>query len=71
MDALKILRHLQRSRWEDVSHLTIEKSVMRRVDNLLNRYLVIVLERRLASADFLRRLQSLPAVTSDPPASPS
>lgn len=65
LEVLKVIRHVQRSRWEEVAHLTVPEAVMRRVDNLLNRYLVVVLERRLTSADFLRRLRSLPAVASD------
>ena len=67
LDMLKVLRHLQRSRWEEVAHLSVPEDVMGRVDNLLNRYLVGVLERRLTSADFLRRLRSLPAVASAGP----
>lgn len=70
LDVLKVLRHLQRSSWEDVSRLTVRPEVMRKVDNLLYRYLVHVLERRLMSADFLRRLQSLPAVSQNPPHPP-
>lgn len=65
LDVLKVLRHLQRSRWEDVHAIQLQEPVMGAVDNLLNRYLVAVLERRLTSADFLRRLRSLPAVSSD------
>lgn len=65
---LKMLRHLQRSRWEDVARLRIEDSLMRQVDNALYRYLVFVLERRLVSADFLRRLQSMPRPSQYPTA---
>lgn len=71
LGVLKLMRHLQRSRWEDVSHLHIDPSQMRQVDNLLYRYLVLVLERRLVSADFLRRLQSLPNPSQAPPARPT
>jgi DNA repair protein RecO (recombination protein O) len=67
LDVLKVMRHLQRSRWEDVAHLNVSEASMLKVDNLLSRYLVSVLERRLASADFLRRLRSLPAVTNELP----
>jgi DNA repair protein RecO (recombination protein O) len=64
VDVLKVLRHLQRNHWDEVSHLRVDERVLRRVDNLIHRYLVMVLERRLTSAEFLRRLQSLPAATS-------
>ena len=67
LDVLKVLRHLQRSRWDDISRLSVREPVMRQVDNLLHRYLVAVLERRLVSADFLRRLQALSATTRHPP----
>jgi DNA repair protein RecO (recombination protein O) len=70
VEVLRILRHLQRSRWEDVNRLQLDESLMRQVDNVLYRYLVSVLERRLVSADFLRRLQSLPA-TGVRPTDPS
>jgi hypothetical protein len=41
---------------------------MRRIDNVLYRYLLSVLERHLKSADFLRRVQALPAPASVPAA---
>lgn len=58
-DVLKVLRHLQRNLWDDLRNLTVRPAVMQRVDALLYRYLLSVLERHLKSADFLRRLQSL------------
>jgi DNA repair protein RecO (recombination protein O) len=71
VDVLKVLRHLQRNRWEEISHLSIGEPVMRRVDNLLYRYLVSVMERRLTSAEFLRRLQSLSTMPPDSSTMPS
>lgn len=58
-DVLKVLRHLQRNMWDDLRGLKVRPSLMHQVDSLLYRYLLSILERRLKSVDFLRRLQSL------------
>jgi DNA repair protein RecO (recombination protein O) len=57
VDALKVLRYLQREPWLQANRLTVRPSVARQVDVLLQRYLSHVLERRLRSTDFLRRLE--------------
>jgi len=61
VDVLKVLRHLQRNLWDDLRGLAVRPPVMHKVDALLYRYLLTVLERHLKSADFLRRLQGLNA----------
>lgn len=58
-DVLKILRFYQSRPWLEVSTVTVRPVVLRRVENVLYRYLLHVLERRLKSTDFLRRLQFL------------
>ena len=56
-DALKVLRYLQSQPWPTVRALSVRPPVMRRVENILHRYLLTILEYRLKSTDFLRRLQ--------------
>ena len=57
VDVLKVLRYLQSQPWPEVRRLSVRSSVARHVDTLLQRYLSHVLERRLRSTDFLRRLE--------------
>lgn len=57
VDVLKVLRYLQSQPWPEVRRLSVRTSVARYVDTLLQRYLSHVLERRLRSTDFLRRLE--------------
>lgn len=64
---LKILRHLTRVEWPKIRHLQLRQATARAVEDVLQRYLVIVLERRLKSADFIRRLRLAPAVVATPP----
>lgn len=56
-DTLKVLRFLQSQPWEAVQRLHGRPGVMRAVDSVVQRYLSLVLERHLRSADFLRRLE--------------
>jgi DNA repair protein RecO (recombination protein O) len=70
-EVLKVLRHLQRSLWLEVRRLSVRPQVLRRVENILYRYLLTVLERQLRSTDFLRRLQAMQAAPPDTaPAAP-
>lgn len=66
VDVLKVLRHLQRNLWDDLRGIAVRPAVMQKVDALLYRYLLTVLERHLKSADFLRRLQGLSAGRTTP-----
>ena len=56
VDVLKLLRYLQSQPWAEVKRLQVRPVLGNQVDTLLLRYLNHVLERRLRSADFLRRL---------------
>jgi DNA repair protein RecO (recombination protein O) len=57
VDVLKMLRYLQSQPWLEVRRVAVRPAIARQVDTLLQRYLSHVLERRLRSADFLRRLE--------------
>ena len=59
VDVLKILRYLQSRSWAEVAPLQVRPTITRRVENILHRYLIHILERRLKSVDFLRRLNAL------------
>lgn len=58
-DVLKVLRFLQSRDWPEVRALVVRPLIMLRVENILYRYLLTVLERQPKSAEFLRRLQSM------------
>lgn len=60
-DVLKVLRFFQTRTWPTVRNVQVRSHILQRVDNLLHRYLLTVLERRLKSVDFLRRLQHMDA----------
>lgn len=57
-DVLKVLRYLQRTPWSEAQRLTVRPANMRRVESILHRYAMLVLERQLRSVDFLRRMQN-------------
>jgi len=57
-DVLKVLRYLQRTPWGEARRLTVRPANMRRVESILHRYTILVLERQLRSVDFLRRMQN-------------
>ena len=65
---LKILRHLTRVEWPEVRHVRLRQATAQAVEEVLHRYLVFVLERRLKSADFIRILRLAPQVSAAPPA---
>ncbi len=56
VDTLKVLRFLQSRPWQEVAAVTVRTPVQRRVESVLNRYLIVVLERQVRSTAFLRRL---------------
>ena len=56
-DVLKVLRFLQSRPWQTVRQVAIRPHILRSVDSLLYRYLLVILERQLKSVDFMRRLQ--------------
>ncbi|MEM7538961.1 MAG: DNA repair protein RecO [Chloroflexota bacterium] len=55
-EILRVLRFLQRSGWQEVEALQVRPDIMRRVENILYRYILTILERRLRSTEFLRKL---------------
>lgn len=59
-ETLKILRFLTSRNWSEARKYHIRPGLLRRVDNILLRYLITVLERQLRSVDFLRRMQNDP-----------
>lgn len=58
-DVLKILRFLQSRDWPEVRAVTVRPLIMLRVENILARYLLTVLERQPKSVEFMRKLQSM------------
>jgi DNA repair protein RecO (recombination protein O) len=57
-DVLKVLRFLQRNPWSGVRGLSVRPATMRRVENILYRMILTVLERQLKSVDVLRKLKA-------------
>jgi DNA repair protein RecO (recombination protein O) len=60
VDLLKVLRYLQSRPWAEVARLHVPAPLMRRIDNLMHRYLLHVTERSVRSVEFLRRMQTDP-----------
>lgn len=61
-DVLKVLRHLQRTPWPEVQSLRMRPAIQQAVDNILNRYLLTIVERQLKAVNFLRKLRATPPV---------
>jgi DNA repair protein RecO (recombination protein O) len=57
LNGLKLLRHLQRSSYAQVSGLTITLTLHDDLERLMLGYLTYLLERRLQSVEFIRRLR--------------
>lgn len=62
LEALKVLRHFQRSGFEAAAAPNVRPGVRLEVEAHLEAYLAHLLERRLNSPRFLRQVQALPAV---------
>lgn len=58
-NVLKLLRHLQRSTWQEIQHLRVKPMLLLATEHILHRYLLTVVERQLKSILFLRKLQSV------------
>ncbi|MFO7630910.1 MAG: DNA repair protein RecO [Caldilinea sp.] len=56
VDTLKVLRFFQSQPWTAVAPVAVRPAILRRVENVLNRYLIFVLERQMRSTVFLHRL---------------
>lgn len=59
MQALKYLRHFQRSSYKDASRGRVAPRVMTEIERLMNYYLTYLLERGLNTPSFLRRVRNL------------
>jgi DNA repair protein RecO (recombination protein O) len=60
VDTLKLLRFFQSQSWPAVAPVAVRASILRRVESVLNRYLIVTLERQVRSTLFLRRLAAIP-----------
>jgi len=60
VNALKLLRHIQRSDFTAVRTLQVPSRVHSDADRVMVGYLTFLLERRLQSIDFIQRLRYLP-----------
>jgi DNA repair protein RecO (recombination protein O) len=63
VDALKVMRHLQRSDLTTVLRLTVPRPTAREVERLLHATISAVLERELRSRDFLDEVSTRRAVS--------
>jgi DNA repair protein RecO (recombination protein O) len=59
LGALKVLRHFQRSRFADVASMELTGRVQTELEGLMEAYLTHVLERRLNTPGFIRRVRAL------------
>jgi DNA repair protein RecO (recombination protein O) len=57
-EVLRYLRHLQRSRWQQVESVIIPRAIEEGVADLVERYLTYLLERKLNTPEFLREIQA-------------
>jgi DNA repair protein RecO (recombination protein O) len=55
---LKLLRHMQRSPYSHVKSLNISPALHTDVEKVMLAYITYLLERRLESVDFIRRIRS-------------
>lgn len=58
LNALKMLRHMQRSDYEDVRGVKMSNPLHIELERVMLGYISHLLERRLQSVDFIRRLRS-------------
>jgi DNA repair protein RecO (recombination protein O) len=57
MPALKLLRHMQRSTYHQVKALKLGPVIHEEAERILLSYLTYILERKLQSVDFIRRVR--------------
>jgi DNA repair protein RecO (recombination protein O) len=65
MRALKYMRHLQRSSWQEASRAQVPTGVRREMEETLDYYLTYLLERALNTPEFLRMVRRGPAAVED------
>lgn len=59
LSVLKVMRYLQTEPWETVARLQLTSATRQHIERLLLNYITYLLERRLKSVDFLRRLRDV------------
>ncbi len=59
MTALKLLRHMQRSPYQQVKALRLSPAIHDEAERILLGYITSILERKLQSVDFIRQVRSL------------
>ena len=59
VEAIKLLRFLMDSPWEEVVKLRVSESVSKEVDQALSFYLEYILEEKLRSTNFINKVESL------------
>jgi len=57
MNALKYLRFFQRSNYSEVTRAKLTSSINKEIEDIIQQYLVYLLERRLNTPPFIRRLR--------------
>jgi DNA repair protein RecO (recombination protein O) len=57
LGALKVLRYMQTRPYQTVNQLVVRRSLHKELESVMHHYIQHQLERRLQSADFLRRLR--------------
>lgn len=57
LDALKVLRYIQRTPYDEVKILKVGASLHAELERVIQGYIVYLLERRLESVDFIRRVR--------------
>lgn len=58
-DVLRYFRHLQRSKWRQIEQMVIPEPVELGLAALIEAYLTYLLERKLNSPDFLKKVQAM------------
>jgi DNA repair protein RecO (recombination protein O) len=67
MDALRFLRHFQRSSFAEAKRAKIPLNVMREIEGLMEYYLTYLLERGLNTMAFIRRMRRGESAGNGPP----
>lgn len=57
LDTVKVLRHMHRVEWADLAKLKLRPDVHSELDRVLSAYLLSILENKIRSADFLKRVR--------------
>ncbi len=66
LGAFKVLRHFSRSRWKDVQNLTLSPATHAVLERILLDTIAYLLERKLQSIAFLKRISNITQSPTDP-----